>query len=95
MISAGLTPTQLGEIENRLDNYAAEDMAPFGRLEGTTLVVLDLDDAIDEAEDIARVARDCARDARSSHRDGGRAERPAVASAAALVCKLKALRSEA
>lgn len=93
MTAITLTRTQADEIDNRLDNYKAEGMAPFGILHGHRILeILDLDDAIDEAGDILKVARDCERDARNSHVDGGREEARAVRQCAALVRKLEARR---
>jgi hypothetical protein len=82
-----LTDNQREEVWYRLDNYAAgADLPePFGRLEGNILTILDLGDAIDEAEDIAHIARDHVH-------DGGFSEMGAVTSADALVRKLKALK---
>ena len=93
MTAITLTRTQADEIDNRLDNYKAEGMPPFGILTGHRILeILDLEDAIDEAEDILKVARDCERDARNSHINGAE-EAKAVRQCAALVRKLKARRS--
>lgn len=93
MTAITLTRTQADEIDNRLRNYAAEEMAPFGILhDHRILEILDLDDAIDEAENILKVARSCERDARNSHINGGAEEAKAVRQCAALVRKLKARR---
>lgn len=93
MTAITVTRPQADEISNRLDNYKAEGMAPFGILhDHRILEILDLDDAIDEAEDILKVARNCERDARNSHINGGAEEAKAVRQCAALVRKLKARR---
>ena len=87
-LTIDLTDLQREEVWYRLDNYEASDDLPgaFGTLNGNTLTIRDLDDAIDEAEDIARVARDHVH-------DGGFAEMASVTSADALVRKLKALKT--